>query len=180
MLQRAVPRVLSAAGQRRLAFMAGSAVPRSVDDYWGLLSDRRRYRTAFMAALDRGRFDAVLCPPFPTPAITHGSSSNLGPCGLYTTLYNVVGMPAGVVPATRVRAGEESDRPGRIDITARTARAIEAGSAGLPVGVQVAARHWREDVVLAVMAALEEQFRGRTDYPSAPPTSLPKRSGRST
>jgi fatty acid amide hydrolase len=30
-------------------------------------------------------------------------------------------------------------------------------SAGLPVGVQVAARPWREDIVLALMAALEEQ-----------------------
>ena len=51
----------------------------------------------------------------------------------------------------------------------REARETEDGSAGLPVGVQVAARHWREDVVLAVMAALEQEFSKRPDYPSRPP-----------
>jgi len=37
------------------------------------------------------------------------------------------------------------------------------------VGVQVVARHWREDVVLGVMAQLETHFRGRADYPANPP-----------
>jgi fatty acid amide hydrolase len=36
----------------------------------------------------------------------------------------------------------------------------------LPVGVQVVARHWREDIVLAVMAALEDHFRSTPDYPT--------------
>jgi fatty acid amide hydrolase len=33
----------------------------------------------------------------------------------------------------------------------------------------VVARHWREDVVLALMQALEAEFRARPDYPAAPP-----------
>jgi fatty acid amide hydrolase len=49
------------------------------------------------------------------------------------------------------------------------ARRVETSSAGLPVGVQVAARHWREDIVLAIMAALEEHFRAQPDYPAHPP-----------
>jgi fatty acid amide hydrolase len=167
-LQRALPHAMRAAGQRRLALLA-SAGRRSVDEYWGLLQERRRYRADFMAKLDRERLDAILCPPYPTPALTHGSSANLGPSGGYTTLFNFLGMPAGVVAATRVRHGEESDRRARLDITDRTARAVEAGSAGLPVGVQVAGRHWREDVVLAVMATLERHFEGRPDYPRSPP-----------
>ena len=80
-------------------------------------------------------------------------------------LYNLLGMPAGVVAATRVRPGEESDRPFSRDIVERTARAAESDSAGLPVGVQVVARHWREDVLLAVMAALETHFEKVPDYP---------------
>jgi fatty acid amide hydrolase len=46
---------------------------------------------------------------------------------------------------------------------------VEQGSVGLPVGVQVAARHWREDIVLAVMAAIEEHFQSQPDYPVHPP-----------
>ena len=81
----------------------------------------------------------------------------------------MLGVPAGVVAATRVREGEESDRPPSRDRSDRAAIRVEAGSVGLPVGVQVVARHWREDVVLAVMGALEEHFRATPDYPVSPP-----------
>jgi fatty acid amide hydrolase len=84
----------------------------------------------------------------------------------YGLPYNVIGAPAGVVAATRVRPGEESDRPVGRDLVEITARRVEQGSAGLPVGVQVVARHWREDIALAVMAALEAHFRTQPDYPS--------------
>ncbi len=48
-------------------------------------------------------------------------------------------------------------------------RGVEQGSVGLPIGVQVMARHWREDVVLAVMRALEHAFRALPDFPLHPP-----------
>jgi fatty acid amide hydrolase len=74
-------------------------------------------------------------------------------------------------PAGRVRAGEESDRPASKDRADLAALESEKGSAGLPVGVQVAARHWREDVALAVMSVLEKHFRAQPDYPAKPPVS---------
>jgi fatty acid amide hydrolase len=87
----------------------------------------------------------------------------------YCFLANLLGMPAGVLPLTRVQPGEESDREPSRDVVIRAARSVELGSAGLPIGVQVMARHWREDVVLAVMTALERVFRTRPDYPLRPP-----------
>ena len=45
-------------------------------------------------------------------------------------------------------------------MVARLARANETGSAGLPVGVQVVAPWWREDLVLAAMAAIEPRVEG--------------------
>jgi Asp-tRNA(Asn)/Glu-tRNA(Gln) amidotransferase A subunit family amidase len=68
----------------------------------------------------------------------------------------LLGYPTGVVPFTEVRPDEESARPLSGDPMERIARATEEGSAGLPVGVQVIARPWREHVVLAAMAALEQ------------------------
>ena len=73
-----------------------------------------------------------------------------------------------MVAATRVRAGEESDRPPSRNLTERTARKVENDSAGLPIGVQVVARHWHEEVALAVMAVLEEHFRAQPDFPAQP------------
>jgi fatty acid amide hydrolase len=42
------------------------------------------------------------------------------------------------------------------------------GSAGLPVGVQVVSRPYREDVALSIMAVIEEAARGQRDYPRTP------------
>jgi fatty acid amide hydrolase len=139
----------------------------SLAGYWELVEAQEAYRARFLATLEDRRLDVLLCPPNGLPAPPHGS---LVPTytSSYTQLYNVLGMPAGVVAATRVRPGEESDRPASRDPVERAARGVELGSTGLPVGVQVVARHWREDVALAVMAALEEQFRTQPDYPSRP------------
>lgn len=104
-------------------------------------------------------------PPYPVPALTSGESYYLTTAGSYTRLYNLLGMPAGVVPATRTRPGEESDRRRSDDWVEQAAVRVERNSAGLPVGVQVVARNFREDVALAIMFALEEHFRRQPEYP---------------
>jgi fatty acid amide hydrolase len=59
-------------------------------------------------------------------------------------------------------------RPQAVDMIDRTARKVDQDSAGLPIGVQVAARPNREDLILAVMAAVESGLSGSVDYPRAP------------
>ncbi|MBK7920343.1 MAG: hypothetical protein IPJ94_29655 [Chloroflexi bacterium] len=108
-------------------------------------------------------------PPTSLPAVLHGSTTGLLDFDSYARLFNVLGLPAGVVAAGRVRAGEESDRQPSRDSVEQAALRVEAGSAGLPVGVQVASRHWREDIILAVMSALESHFSRQADYPARPP-----------
>ncbi len=153
-------------GQRYLGWLIGSVGRLPADHVQAAARERERYRQAFVATLDAHRYDVILCPPHALPALTHGSTYFLGPAASYSMLYNFLDMPAGVVAATRVREDETSDRAVGGDIVARRARTVEAGSAGLPVGVQVAARPWREDVVLAVMEALEADFEANPEYPA--------------
>ena len=131
----------------------------SVDQYWQLVEERNQYRQRFLTALDAERFDALLCPPYALPAPTHASPGTLNAshAGSDAILYNLLGFPAGVAPITRVHPGEETERSVGKDRVERAARAVEMNSAGLPIGVQVVARPWREDLVLALMEALEEQ-----------------------
>ncbi|MGD2115278.1 MAG: amidase family protein [Acidobacteriota bacterium] len=169
--------VLALAGQRRTAERARSVGARSAASLWRLVHEREAYRNRVFGELgwiphagERTRaYDLLLCPPSPHPALTHGASYFLTGVSSPSMLFNLLGVPAGVVAATRVRAGEEHDRRrGRgpfEDRVERAARQVEQGSFGLPVGVQVVARPWREDLVLAGMGALEEFFGSGPDYP---------------
>jgi len=152
----------AAQGMRRLREL-------SADGYFRLVQRRDRFRDRFLAALETGRIDAILCPPDALAAIPHGSSRFFGDALSYTAVFSLLGTPAGVVSLTRVREGEESDRPRSFDLVEGRARKAEHGSAGLPLGVQVVARHWREDIVLAVMTALENHFRETPEYPREAP-----------
>lgn len=50
----------------------------------------------------------------------------------------------------------------------KVALAVEQGSAGLPVAVQVVARPWREHVALATMHAIEQIASSRSNFPHTP------------
>jgi fatty acid amide hydrolase len=97
--------------------------------------------------------------------LRHGASKDLVTAGAYAILYNVLGYPTGIVPVTRVREGEESQRKRSLDRLEGVAQATERGSAGLPVGVQVVARPWQEHIAFAAMRAIEASLRGSPGYP---------------
>ncbi|HVF48568.1 MAG TPA: amidase family protein, partial [Pyrinomonadaceae bacterium] len=119
-----LPRVLFRVGawelsllrQKHLSDSTRRLGRRTVGEYWRLLERRAEYRARFIRSLDAGGFDAVLCPPDALPALTHGSSFYLTDALSYSALFNLLGMPAGVVAATSVRAGEETDRTASRDI----------------------------------------------------------------
>jgi fatty acid amide hydrolase len=164
--------VLAATGQRNTRQVLRAFGHRDTLHYWQLVEAQMDYQRRFLDALDQdegGPFDVIICPACALAAFPHGASADLLAGGGYATLYNVLGYPAGVVPLTRVQPGEESARKRSLDRMERVARAAEEGSAGLPVGVQVVARPWREHVALAAMSAIQAAARLRSDYPQQPP-----------
>lgn len=169
-LRSVIAGVLRLLGQR---YVGGVAIPsirhRSNEQMKALVHEQEVFRARLLAQLDEAGIDLLLCPVMAFAAVKHGGFLALGGIeSTYETLFNLTGLPAGVVSLTRVRAGEESDRGPSKDQSVAAAAAMEQGSAGLPVGVQVAGRPWREDQVLAVMGALEAAFRGREGYPATP------------
>jgi len=160
-----VSALLSRAGQATAAWIVRHGGARPAHEYWALVARCDAFRNRFLTAMEDAGVDVLLCPPYATAAPPHGATADLLGAASYAIQFNVTGMPAGVVAATRVREGEEGDRPASRDKAARAATRSDRGSAGLPVGVQVSAAPWREDMVLAVMAALEQRFRDSSDYP---------------
>jgi fatty acid amide hydrolase len=163
--------LLRTTGQKRTLEVVRNFGQRRTADYWRLVEAQMAYQQRFMTALehdDGGPFDVIICPACAVPAFSHGASKDLLTAGGYEVLYNLLGYPAGVVPVTCVHPDEESSRKRSGDRVERAARAAEQGSAGLPVGVQVVARPWREHVALAAMRAIEEDARKRADFPISP------------
>jgi fatty acid amide hydrolase len=141
-------------GQQSQGGLLRAARPRSADDYWRLTRRVRAFGEQFMTQFAE-QCDCLILPPYALPAPLHGQALDLIPAASDCLFVNLLGLPSGVVPVTTVRPGEESDRPASSERTDQFARATETGSAGLPVGVQVVSGHWREDIVLAVMRAIQ-------------------------
>jgi amidase len=79
--------------------------------------------------------DLVVCPAMPQPAIHHGDSSASWFGDTYSDVHNLTGWPAVVV-----RGGTSGE--------------------GLPIGVQLVAPPWREDVALAGATIVEHASGG--------------------
>jgi fatty acid amide hydrolase len=157
--------------QRNIALMLESLGRKTVSDLWRLTDELRDYRTRLLDAMDRAGIDVLLCPPFATPSLPHGGSKNFTLASSYSILFNATQMPAGVVPVTRVRE-DETHRASDADLLERRAADIDARSAGLPVGVQIAGRPWRDHEVLATMLAIETEVSREDGFPRAPVRSV--------
>ncbi|MEM7016731.1 MAG: amidase [Pseudomonadota bacterium] len=91
------------------------------------------YRSRMLAFMDN--YDAIISPVNTHTAVPHGWVGTHFADFSYTYAYNLTGWP-GVV----VRVGEDAQ--------------------GLPIGVQVIAKPWREDVALKIASFLEAEFGG--------------------
>ena len=107
----------------------------SISDYTALL-ERWDVLRSEMLKFWRN-YDVLLCPVNAHPAIPHGTTyqgSNLKAYG-YTMAFNLTGWPS-----TVVRCGTSAE--------------------GLPIGVQVVASPWHDDISLAVAKHLETTLKG--------------------
>ncbi len=86
--------------------------------------------TAFME-----KYDVMICPVNAYPAMPHENAYDKADGWTYSRIYNLTGWPVAVV-----RGGTSPE--------------------GLPIGLQIVARPWREDVALAVAQHLESELGG--------------------
>ena len=112
----------------------GKAKPISSAELMSLLEEMDRVRGDMLAFM--GGCDLILSPTGAAPALPHGEANKEDyPDAIYTRPYNLTGWPGCVV-----RAGTSPK--------------------GLPIGVQLGALPWREDIVLAAAGAIESGLGG--------------------
>ena len=131
-------RVLERAGTTEFApyirSLRDKASAISTEEFTLALEELDRYRSDMLMFMRS--YDAVICPTAAFPAPPHGETfADENRNAFYTAPYNLTGWPGAVV-----RCGTSPE--------------------GLPIGVQVVSRPWREDVALALAAVLESAFGG--------------------
>ena len=117
--------------QRVLALQRAQA--KSMAAFGALIGQWDAFRRSLLSFMQE--FDVIVCPVCSFPGMTHGSTYDCLSAFSYTMTCNLTGWPAAVV-----RAGSSRE--------------------GLPIGVQIMARPWREDVALAAAAEIEKVLGG--------------------
>lgn len=129
-----VRRLLQEAGTTKHSFpWLSTAQAVSADQLDALIVKWYRVRSTMLSFFRD--YEVILCPANAYPALSHGSMNEDLQAFSYTMTYNLTGWPGAVV-----RGGTSPE--------------------GLPIGVQIVAQPWREDVALAVAEYLENALGG--------------------
>ncbi len=169
--RRTLVRGLELAGEYRTARLVSYLGRKSTQEAWRLRDQQQRQIREELATWDDFGVDLLIGPATVTPAALHRMTHDWSLGAWHTMRYNLLGLPAGVVPVTRVRQGETGERQGG-DRLERRARFFDRGSEGLPVAVQVIGRPWMDHRVLALMERIEAISRAQGD-----PLELPLQVG---
>nr|VWO94634.1 Calmodulin (CaM) [Ganoderma boninense] len=159
--------------------------PSTVEEYHKATVRRDTYtRMFYQEVWDKYHFDGIIGPVLALPAVSHNACKYISPLAAATLPYNIMDLPTGVVPVTRVLPtdlatvewtnpsvggghgswvlerllyGTLSRRKGH-----GTCGFYNAGKmAGIPVGVQVVGRKWEDEKVVEMMKALDHALGPR-------------------
>lgn len=166
--RRALAAILERAREPRLARLLRGIGEKPVDAWWQLATRRTALRRAEFDAWRTADVDAVICPAHVVPAMPHRESGEFVAAMSYCFRYAFLNFPAGIAPMTTVSAADVTATPAGSDKIEKQIARFMQGAEGLPVGVQVVAAPWREDIAFAVMAALEAARKGAFDMPKTP------------
>jgi amidase len=132
-----VRRLLEAAGTSEThpiletRFLKHKAI--SSAEFSDLLTRWNKMRAGMTAYMEN--YDVIVCPANAYPAVPHEEAYDKADGWTYSRIFNLTGWPVAVV-----RCGTSPE--------------------GLPIGLQIVARPWREDVALAVAQHLESELGG--------------------
>ncbi len=134
-------KLLKKAGTTKHSFTwMEEAKPIPMPEFGDLIDRWDAFRVKMLTFFEN--FDVILSPVYGAPAQPHVEVDESSPMFSYTETYNLTGWPVVVI-----RCGTSPE--------------------GMPIGVQVVAQPWREDVALAVARHLEKALGG-----FEPPTGI--------
>jgi fatty acid amide hydrolase len=143
-------------GNRKLADLVSSFGVKSAYDLMGLLGKRTELIRKVIGQLQAVGAQVVLMPATITPAPVIGKGSLCELANTHIIAATHLTFPTGVVPVTTVREDEQTYDAPKGDSVAQSIAEAVAGSAGLPLGVQISALPYKDELCLRIMRELQE------------------------
>lgn len=165
--RRGLGKALGLMGEHRVQVLLDAIGEKRVKEYWEVCARRTELQLDEERVWALAGVDVVLAPAFATTAAPIGMSHDFTLGFASSARYNLLDRPAGVVPITRVRP-DELQRTSLRDRLDKRAAQIEAESAGLPVGVQLVGKPWREAELLSAMRLLHLAAGASQHFPATP------------
>ncbi|KAG7445163.1 amidase signature enzyme [Guyanagaster necrorhizus] len=149
-----------------ILLVAGS---KSYSEYSKWTRKKQDYnRMFYMNVWNRYGFDGIIAPVQALPQLPEGGATRLSPLVMGTVLYNIVQSSAGCIPVTRV----DPEKDGLTEEWTRSSDKVSIledqlyrwkkpfydpmPMKGMPVGIQVVAKKWEEEKVLAMMSVVDK------------------------
>jgi hypothetical protein len=107
----------------------------------------------------------LICPTGAIPPYKEGEVTKLILSQSYTSVFNVLDLPSGIIPDIRRVKKEDYETPytdevyGE-DVFTKLVRESLKGTEGLPIGISVSTLHNEEEKCLGIMSILDAAIKG--------------------
>ncbi|XP_078489728.1 fatty-acid amide hydrolase 1-like isoform X2 [Ciona intestinalis] len=134
----------------------------SVYRLWKIQAETEKYKKEFFTQWRDLDLNAMICPPFPIAAAPIGSVEHTTALASYTTLFNLLNCPSGVIPVTKVSQADTDklkDYKGNYgDKWDNHIKKVSENSTDMPIGVQFVGLPWMDEICLRLMKEVETQI----------------------
>lgn len=148
---------LKATGNKRIWEAVKSLRVQTRQELEALMKKHVQLQLKMKETWDNLGIEGLIMPNYPIPAFQSANVEHLGAFRDYQIAWSLLHYPCGVVPVTQVRDSEAAyPDDGYNDIWTRAIQRDISTAAGLPVGIQVVARKWDDEVALGLMKVIDE------------------------
>ena len=116
----------------------------NVGKVWRIQDEISTYQSSIRRQLEDLHVDCIICPGFACPATRLDTFSYISFCAIYSFIWNIVDVPVGLIPVTRVEPSTDLVKRERLSLFSSFDYAMNATGlfdavemANLPVGIQL-------------------------------------------
>ncbi|XP_046653551.1 fatty acid amide hydrolase 1-like isoform X1 [Daphnia pulicaria] len=135
---------------------------RETHQLWSEITKKNLYKEEFLSHWREQKLDLCIGPCFACPAPRSVDVSKLSPALSYTSLYNFLDFPVGILPIDKENVEDQAKLEVEykyVDAVCYLVKATTKGATGMPLAIQMIGLPYQEEMVLRGMEVLDAAMR---------------------